>query len=428
MRQKKGLILLLVVSFLVITLGANNYQDMEILSVAKTKEHVEKLIEIGVDFLMERNNRVYFLCSASDLFRLHEKDIPYVIETPHFYPYGQNNVSLQGGVNGDYHSYLELEKDLTALEESYPGLARIFILGESLEKRNIYALKISDNVSLDEDEAEVAFLGCHHAREWISVEVPYLIGKYLLENYRNDATIRKLVNESEIWIVPLINPDGLEYSIHVFRYWRKNRRDNGYGSYGVDLNRNYGYNWGLDDMGSSPNPFSNVYRGTSAFSEPETQAVRSLFIQKNIQAVISYHSFSQVILYPWGFTEEPAPADAQLEMMAAEMSRLMEAVRGNVYEYGRAGESLYLTNGDTTDWTYGVFGIPSFTIELPPVDEYHGGFFNAEEEIGLIFKENLPAVLYLLDWSIKNYNPGLERTRRQIKSQNSKLKTEFSKW
>jgi len=404
MNIKKIIFFLLFFSIVFIPLKSQSYANTEIISVEKNRGIIKKIQEMGLDLLMEWKNRAYIVCDIDDLLRLQEEEISFSIETPDFYPYNQKYVSLQGGINGEYHSYSELEADLMTLEDSYPNLAQVFDIGDSLEKRNIYALKISDNVHLDEDESEVLFIGCHHAREWISVEIPYLLGKYLVENYERNPEVKSLVDNSEIWIIPLLNPDGLQYSIHVYRYWRKNRRNNGNGSYGVDPNRNYGYNWGYDDNGSSPNPFSDVYRGTSAFSEPETQVVRDLFAQKNIQAIISYHNYSQIILYPWGYTEEATEKDELLEELAAEMSKLMEAVGGNVYEYGQAGELLYLTNGDTTDWTFSIYGIPSFTIELPPVDVLYGGFFNAEEDISSIFEENLPAALYLIKWSIQNYN------------------------
>ena len=145
-----------------------------------------------------------------------------------------------GGPNGAYHSYRELETALTDLAARFPGLARLTTIGRSLENRRVLALKISDNPGLAEDEAGLLLVGCHHAREWISVEVPLLVAERLLETYDSDPSVREIVDGCELWIVPLLNPDGLEYSIGTYRYWRKNRRDNGDGSFGVDLNRNYG--------------------------------------------------------------------------------------------------------------------------------------------------------------------------------------------
>jgi carboxypeptidase T len=387
-------------------LYAQDYWNTEIISVAKDQDTVKKLMKLDLDLLMEWNGRIYIVASFNDFLKIQKENIPYALETFNFYPYKQREVSLQGGINGRYHSYKELEQELLALQDSHPLIARVIDLGDSLEGRNIYALKISDNVYQDEQEAEVFFVGCHHAREWISLEVPFLLGKYLAENYETDSQVKDLVDQGEIWIVPLLNPDGLEYSINFYRYWRKNRRDNGDGSFGVDINRNYGYNWGYDDEGSSPLPSSEVYRGESPFSEPETQVISNLFAQRNFQAIISYHSYSQVILYPWGYTTQPTAEDQFLDQIAADMSGLIQAVNGNTYQYGQAGADLYLTNGDTTDWTFAFYGIPSYTIELPPVDEAHGGFFNAEDDIQPIFEENLPAMLYLISWSIQNFSPG----------------------
>jgi hypothetical protein len=208
-----------------------------------------------------------------------------------------------------------------------------------------------------------------------------------------------------VWIVPLVNPDGLEYSIHVYRYWRKNRRDNGDGSFGVDLNRNYDYEWGCDNSGSSPTPESAVYRGPAAFSERETAAVRDFFLRNDFQALVSYHSFSQVIYYPWGYTRRPVENAERMKALAAGMSERIQEVAGTVYRQGQSSLLSYLTNGDTTDWAFGLFGIPAFTIELEPPDEQQGGFFNAESEILPIFNDNLPAALYLVEDCISRYTP-----------------------
>jgi len=399
--KKKVFLFVVFFSILFTPLIPQDNYNTDIISVDKNQTILEKLWGMNLDLLMERNGKIFIVASIDDLIKLAEKNIAYTLETQNFYPLKQENITIQSGINGAFHSYKEIEQDLLAIESAHPNLARVIDIGDSLENRNIYALKISDNVQMEEDEAGVLFLGCHHAREWISVEVPFLIGKYLVENYATNSEIKELVDRSEIWIIPLVNPDGLEYSIHFYRYWRKNMRDNGDGSYGVDLNRNYGFKWGYDNAGSSPIPFSGTYRGKSPFSEPETQAIRDLFTQKNFQALITYHSYSQVILYSWGYTKEPSYKNGLLANLAAEMSAFIEPVNGRLYEYGQAGDFFYLTNGDTTDWSFGVYGIPSYTIELPPVDQIHGGFFNAEEDINSIFNENLPSALYLIDWAIQ---------------------------
>jgi len=416
-KKAVGVIVFGLICGLVIPAGATPPEKRDIVSVEKTPRLAARLQPLGLDQLFEWEGRIYVLVGPTDIWKLDQNRIPYLIESPKFPALNTRPSLLQGGINGDYHSYLELEADLQALERAYPQLARLFTIGVTLENRRIYALKISDNVALDEEEAEVLFLGCHHAREWISVEVPLLLAKYLLENYASDAGVRRAVDESEVWIAPLVNPDGLEYSIRFFRYWRKNRRLNADGSYGVDVNRNYGYAWGYDNEGSSPEPASEIYRGPAAFSEPETRAVRDLFEQREFQALVTYHSFSQIILYPWGYTATPTDKDGLHRSLAAAMSTLMAAVNGRVYGFGASAASSYLTNGDVTDWAFGISGIPAYTIELPPVDQLEGGFFNSERDIDPIFKENLPAALFLIDRSISNFGAsplGLREARADL--------------
>lgn len=396
--------------------------DHDIISVIKTPEVMAFFQRMHFDLLMEKEGRLYAVVGTKDLMSLNRTSIPYKIETLNFPPYSApytERMSIQGGLNGDFHSYWETEQELMALEKDHPERAALHILGQSLEGRNIYALKISDHVGSDEDEAEVLFLGCHHAREWISVEVPLLMAKHLLEQYATDDGIKELVDNSEIWVVPIVNPDGLEYSINVYRYWRKNRRLNPDGSYGVDLNRNYGYMWGVDDEGSSPVPGSAVYRGPAAFSEPETRIVRDLVERHDFKALVSYHNYTQIIIYPWGYTGELAPDSDLLSALAQNMAVRMEPVNGRWYIPGPAS-GLYLTNGDTNDWAYGTHGIPSFTIELPPPSQALGGFFNAEEDIQPICAENLPAARYLIEWAIQQHD-GTSNSTRVIGNTGSRL-------
>ncbi len=388
-----------------------------VLSVLSAPGRVVELRRRGFDLLAEWEGKIYLLASDAETSALQAAGIAWAPEdgrlpAARFRPEG-----MQTGLNGAYHSYKELEKDIFGLQKQYPELARVFDMGLSLEKRHIYALEISAQSAGGQAKPEVLFLGCHHAREWISVEVPFQLGKYLLENYALDPDVRRLVDGAAIWIIPLVNPDGLEYSIQSYRYWRKNRRDNGDGSFGIDINRNYGYQWGVDNTGSSPDPNSEVYRGPAAFSEPETRLVRDFFLSRSIRALISYHSFAQSILFPWGYTTQPAEKDGEMAVIAARMAALIQAVNGRTYIHGESSRDIYVTNGDLADWAYGNTGIPAYTIELPPLDEIHGGFFNAEADIASIFGENLPAMLYLIDWSIQNTQPeaaaGKDRSGRE---------------
>ncbi|MEK7728390.1 MAG: M14 family metallopeptidase, partial [candidate division KSB1 bacterium] len=273
-------------------------------------------------------------------------------------------------------------------------------IGRSVEGRELWAIKISDNAAAQENETRVVFLGGHHAREWIAVDVPYLIAAHLLTEYGSNPQITALVDNAEIWIVPMVNPDGHQYSVTSQRLWRKNRRNNGDGTFGVDLNRNYGYAWG--GPGSSGDSFSEIYRGPSAFSEPETQAVRNFLQAHPPRALITYHNFSQLILYPWGNTNAAPPQRGLLDSLAVAMANRIRDVHGENYTPEQASD-LYLASGDTGDWLLATFGVPGFTIELRPRSSVPG-FELPENQIRPTFEENLPAALFLLEWAIGHGN------------------------
>lgn len=296
---------------------------------------------------------------------------------------------------GLYHTYAEVEAALDSLQLAFPQLARVQVLGQSLEQRKILAIKISDSVAVEQAEPQVLFVGCHHAREWISVDLPLLLARHLLTRYHQDSRIRNLVDQGEIWIIPLLNPDGHQYSVTTDRLWRKNRRNNGDGSFGVDLNRNYSYHWG--GPGSSGDTYSETFRGPSAFSEPESQALRDFANSHAIVAMISYHSFSQLVLYPWGYTAAAAPDKAVMAPMATAMADQIYQVHGKNYVPQQSAD-LYLASGDATDWLYGETRVPAYTIELRPASS-SPGFILPESEIQPTFEENLPAALYLIEWS-----------------------------
>ncbi|HEY5853076.1 MAG TPA: M14 family metallopeptidase [Aldersonia sp.] len=289
-----------------------------------------------------------------------------------------------------YHSAETLEQDLRGLAERFPDLAELHEIGRSVENRPIWALRLGERRG---STAKLAFLGCHHAREWLAVEVPYLLAQSLLENAGAEP-VATWLSTSELWVAPMVNPDGHEFSRTQNRLWRKNRRRNPGGSFGVDPNRNYGYMWGtLDVNTSSKVPADDTYIGPRAFSEPETRAVRDLIGRELFRGIITYHSYSQLILYPWGYTNGPIAdvADRQRMVTLAErMKTEIKSVHGADYVPQQSSQ-LYPTAGDTTDWTYGVYGIPSFTIELRPRTALEGGFILPASQIQPTFEENLPA-------------------------------------
>lgn len=308
-------------------------------------------------------------------------------------------------VNGAYHTYLETRTELMELAENHPSLAQVTTIGNSEEGRELVMIKISDNPGSEENASEpnIYFIGCHHAREWISVEVTLRFARYLLENFDSNPDVQRAVRGAQIYILPVLNPDGLEYTIHTYRMWRKNRRYTGDFAWGVDLNRNYGYFWGYDDEGSSPSPWSAVFRGPFPFSEPETAALADFILAHPPAGMLSFHNYSQIIIYPWGYTYDAPPDVGELHAIAQEMSDRMYAVNGNRYDTG-GSEILYLVNGDTNDWIYGTFGAPSYTVELPPLEFTQGGFITPDSIIEPTVSENLPAMLYFANYFISDQN------------------------
>jgi hypothetical protein len=299
-------------------------------------------------------------------------------------------VAGPGPTLGLYHTFAEMESVLTYLDGTYPALCDLSVIGSSIEGRNIYSLKVSDNVTVDESEPEVLYMGCHHARELMSVEIPLRFAQYLLENYGSNATIADYVNEREIWFVPMVNPDG-----HVWvqyhndgspgNWWRKNRRQNPNLTIGVDLNRNYGLTWGYDDIGSSPDPGSIIYRGTGPFSEPETATIRALVNSRQFTMWLSYHSYGELLLYPWGY----APLLTADHDVYVELGKRLTEFNG--YEAGNAATgTIYLANGDTDDWGYGATTehdkIFAFTPELNSTAQ--GGFGPPDTLIAPTFSPN----------------------------------------
>lgn len=309
----------------------------------------------------------------------------------------------------NYHTYVELEEKLFDLNAKYPQLSHLESLGNSTEGRSIWSLRISGDLATASQRPGIFFVGGHHAREHLSVEVPLMLAEHLLKSYTaGDMRIRALLDSRDIHIVPALNPDGLEFDIATgkYQYWRKNRRSNGDRTFGVDLNRNYAFKWGTG--GSSKRTNDETYMGPTAFSEPETQAVKT-FIEKNINinVVLSFHTFSQLILYPWGHTHSPIGViedQRTHEMMAKKMATW------NGYT-PQPSSDLYIASGDLTDWTYGAHKIVSFTFELDPKGGFSpDGFYPGSAVIPSVFQKNLEPALYLIEYAdnprrVLNDNP-----------------------
>ncbi|PRX43436.1 carboxypeptidase T [Prauserella shujinwangii] len=266
-----------------------------------------------------------------------------------------------------YHTYAEMTEALRAAQRAYPGLARLSSVGRSYEGRELYLIKISDNVDRDEAEPEVLFTCNQHAREHLTTEMCLHLVQRFTARYATDATVRQLVDSREIYVLPQVNPDGSEYDIAGGRYkgWRKNRQGSG-----TDPNRNWDYRWGCCG-GSSGNPRSDTYRGTAPFSAPETRAVANFVNSRvvggsqQITAHIDFHTYSELVLWPYGYTyADTAPGmNAEQARRFADIGRRMAATNGYTPQQS---SDLYITDGSVNDWMWGVHGILSYTFEMYP--------------------------------------------------------------
>ncbi|HEC79187.1 MAG TPA: T9SS type A sorting domain-containing protein [candidate division WOR-3 bacterium] len=265
---------------------------------------------------------------------------------------------------GYYYTYDEMVQELDQIAANYPNITHKVSLGQSWQNREIWAMKISDNASQNEAEPTVLITGVHHAREPIGTSTCIDFIKWLVNNYGTNDTATTIVTTDEVWIVPCVNPDGYvfneTYEDPWGNGWRKNCRDNNNSgqmepeSDGVDLNRNYGYMWGYDNNGSSPDPTSETYRGPSAFSEPETQAMRVLCDTFAFLYALNYHSYGNYLIVPWGYINDwvPAPDSATYHVMAESMTTYIGVP--NNYTWGTAGQTVgYNANGVSDDWMYG---------------------------------------------------------------------------
>ncbi len=297
-----------------------------------------------------------------------------------------------------YHTYAEVGAAAKAVADAHPSIASRFSIGKSYQGRELWAMKISDNVGTDENEPEVLYDGGHHADEHMGVEMALRIMRWLVDGYGSDTRITNIVNGREIWIIFLVNPDGAEYDIANgrFHYWRKNRQPTpGTGYTGTDLNRNYGYRWGGGGRTSS-NPAAITYRGPSAWSAPEVRAVRDFLASRvvdskqQIRMHITFHEAGRLVMWPYGYTYADLPGDMTSADHHAFVHMGRQMARTNGYKPEQASD-LYITSGTTRDYAYGVYRIFSYTFEMSNRDYMDDSLIASETG------RNKAAVLYLAE-------------------------------
>ncbi|MFG2380111.1 M14 family metallopeptidase [Streptomyces avermitilis] len=303
-----------------------------------------------------------------------------------------------------YHNYAETNTEIDQRLAAYPGIMSKRVIGTSYQGRNIVAIKVSDNVATDENEPEVILTFHQHAREHLTVEMALYLLRELGAGYGSDSRVTNMVNNREIWIVPDLNPDGGEYDIATgsYRSWRKNRQPNSGSSYvGTDLNRNWNYKWGCCG-GSSGSTSSETYRGASAESAPEVKVVadfvRSRVVggKQQIKAGIDFHTYSELVLWPFGYTYSDTATGMTADDAAAFKAVGQKMAASNGYTPEQSSD-LYITDGSIDDYLWGSQKIFDYTFEMYPTSSSGGGFYPPDEVIERETARNRDAVLQLLE-------------------------------
>lgn len=372
------------------------------------KENAVKLLQLGItiDHADVNNGNIVAEISEDEVAILKASNIPYKIlvnDMAKFYEDRnlaeiQNKTSVAGVCNapnitkptyfhlgsmGGFFTWNEMKQILDSMALLYPNLISVKqpLSPQSIEGRDIYWVRISDNAGTDEAEPELLYTALHHAREAQSLSQLIFYMWYLLENYATNPDIKATLDNTELYFIPCVNPDGYVYNQTTNPngggMWRKNRKNNGT-TFGVDLNRNYGYNWGYDNVGSSPSSSSDTYRGTAGFSEPETQAVKAFCESHQFATALNAHTYSNLLIYPWGYLPSYYTPDSATfvnwSVLLTEDSRFL---------YGTGDQTVnYVTNGDSDDWMYGEQTSKNKILSMTPeAGSSSDGFWPASSRI-----------------------------------------------
>lgn len=264
--------------------------------------------------------------------------------------------------DAQYTDYAELTAILQKYAEEFPSFVKLESYGKSREGRDLWAVKITEDVNeVHQDRPVVFFNGMHHAREVMTTEVALDLIEVLVKgNDAGDERIRQWVGQNQIWVVPMVNPDGNNKVWTGDNMWRKNTRDPD----GVDINRNYPYKWGACN-GSSGSVYAQNYRGPSAASEPETQAMMEFVGKIKPVMSISYHSYSELVIYPMSCSGEHAPDRETVEGVGKKLASLLKRDSGSgTYQPGTSWEILYGVDGGDIDWMYDTHDVLPYVIEV----------------------------------------------------------------
>ena len=285
-----------------------------------------------------------------------------------------------------YTSYNECVDFFKSAQKTNPNLFKVESIGKTWEDRDIIAVSITKNVKTDRDKPALFYTGTIHAREWIGIELSLSFAKYILEHIDYDPQLNDILDRTTLYMVPCANPDGFEYSRNHFSFWRKNRRNNGDGTFGVDLNRNF-------EVGFTPNKetASNVYSGPHPFSEPETASLRDFLLDhKNITIALDYHSQGNVFFPAHNFIHEDAEDAIDLNLLAGNMAEEIRKESGREYGVHMGKPPVHLISGSGREFYYSQ-GALSIVAEVGTRN-----ISDFQEHMSENIDENIPALMFAL--------------------------------
>lgn len=414
----KYLFTVLFVTLFSIASYSQNYKEVKI--HIQTLQDITELQNLGLEFdhpQITKDNSIIVFLDEDDYQKLQMTSFSFEVLIDDWFEYYSNqpklsasekaeiiqkskdNYGVEGfgfGSMGGFYTLAEVVSKLDSMRQLYPNLITSKVsIGNTIENRPIYMVKISDNPDVDENEPEVLYTALHHAREPQSMMQMLYFMYYLLENYNSNPSVQYIVNNRELYFIPVFNPDGYEYN-HITNpngggMWRKNRKNNG-GSYGVDLNRNYGpYTyWNAPNGGSSTTPSSDTYRGTAPFSELETYSMKEFLATRYFKNALNYHTYSNLLIYPYGALGHETADTAIFREFARDITAF------NGYTYGLDLETVgYSTRGNSDDYFYDgdtVLNHGKIFAMTPEVGST--GFWPTQAEIFPLAIENLKPNLY----------------------------------
>ncbi|MHC1739155.1 MAG: M14 family zinc carboxypeptidase [Ignavibacteriaceae bacterium] len=410
-----GIIILLAVN----VLHSQNFKQVS-LALSNPETDIPELTQLDFDLehsVLTKEKKLIFFVSDDEFARLALLKYPVEVLIDDWFEYysklpklSQEEINLlrsqskeEHGVEGfgfgsmgGHYTYQEAMAQLDSMRLRFPNLITVKqAIGFSVENRPVYMVKISDNPDMNEDEPEALYTGLTHAREPAGMMAVIYFMYHLLETYATNPSTKYLVDNRQLYFIPVCNPDGYEYNRTTNPsgggMWRKNRRNNG-GSFGIDLNRNYGPDayWNAPNGGSSTDPSSDTYRGPTPFSEPETQGIRNFVTGKNIKTSLFYHTYSNLLIYPYGALGRETPDSLIFREFASDM------VSFHGYEAGTDLQTVgYSTRGNSDDFLYdGDPGRGKIFSMTPELGGSSDGFWAPQSRIYPIVMENLGPNLY----------------------------------